>query len=100
VLAEAVAKAHHVLDPFPVLGGGLTVAVGAGHRFEVVGIGRLAMLAVHGVVLILVAVGAGLVGAAQEFHRVGGGHGGGSGCLLGGLALQAGEQHGRHQHQS
>ena len=95
---EAVAKAHHVLDPFPVLRGGLTVAVGAGYRRQVVGVGRLAVLAVHAFDLLLVAVGAGLVGTAQKFHfmcsRCRGG------CRIGRLALQAGQQHGCHQHQS
>ncbi|MNC30667.1 hypothetical protein D3C75_789560 [compost metagenome] len=100
LVIEAVAKAHHVLDPFPVLGGGLTVAIGAGDRRQVVGVGRLAVLAVHPLGLLLVAVGAGLVGAAQERHVMCRGQGRRGARRLGGLALQAGQQHGCHQHQS
>ncbi|MNH32463.1 hypothetical protein D3C79_929080 [compost metagenome] len=76
------------------------MTVGAGHRRQVVGVGRLAMLAVHALLLLLVAVGAGLVGVAQELHFMCLGQCGRGGGAVRGLALQAGEQHGCHQHQS
>ena len=76
------------------------MAVGAGDRRQVVGVGRLTVLAVHAVCLLLVAVGTGGIGIAQKLHLMCGREGRRRASRIGGLALQAGQQHGCHQHQS